>query len=208
MKKQTSLEEKWNWISHGLGFLLAIVGLFLLLIFDTNKTAYSKFSIITYAISLIVLYFSSSMYHYVVDTRLKSRFRVMDHIGIYLLIAGTYTPVTLIALINGKGWFLFILVWSFAFLGSVLKLFYTGKFEFVSVLLYLIMGWLIVLDFSRLTDIVGSAGISYLIYGGLAYTIGIIFYALKRLKFNHVIWHFFVLGGSIFHFIFIWKYVI
>lgn len=208
MKQQSDLEEKWNWLSHGLGFLMAILGLFVLLFYDNDKTPYSKFSICIYSISLIILYFSSTSYHYITDLNLKNKLRVMDHVGIYLLIAGTYTPVTLIALINSKGWLLFILVWTLAIIGSILKLFFTGKFEVVSVLLYLIMGWLIVIDFSELTEVVGESGIMYLIYGGLAYTVGIIFYAVKKLNFNHVIWHFFVLAGSIFHFIFIWKFVV
>lgn len=208
MKQQSDLEEKWNWLSHGLGFLMAILGLFVLVFYNNDKTPYSKFSIYVYSISLIVLYFSSTLYHYITDLNLKNKLRVMDHVGIYLLIAGTYTPVTLIALVHSKGWLLFILVWSLAVLGSILKLFFTGKYEVVSVLLYLIMGWLIVIDFSQLAEIVGENGIMYLIYGGLAYTVGIIFYAVKKLNFNHVIWHFFVLAGSVFHFIFIWKFVI
>lgn len=208
MKQQSDLEEKWNWLSHGLGFLMAIFGLFVLISYDDNKTPYSKFSIYIYGISLIVLYFSSALYHYIRDLNFKNKLRIMDHVGIYLLIAGTYTPITLITLIHSKGWLLFILVWSLAILGSILKLFFTGKFEFVSVLLYLIMGWLIVIDFSHLTEIVSENGIMYLIYGGLAYTVGIIFYALRKMNFNHVIWHFFVLAGSVFHFMFIWKFVI
>ncbi|GAA0724253.1 hemolysin III family protein [Aquimarina litoralis] len=208
MKQQSDLEERWNWLSHGLGFIMAILGLFVLIYYDNSKTQFSRFSIYLYGISLIVLYFSSALYHYITDLNLKNKLRVMDHIGIYLLIAGTYTPVTLIALISSKGWLLFILVWSLAVLGSILKLFFTGKYEVVSVLLYLLMGWLIVIDFSQLTEIVGKNGVMYLIYGGLAYTVGIIFYAVKKLNYNHVIWHFFVLAGSVFHFMFIWKFVI
>ncbi|WP_299902803.1 hemolysin III family protein [uncultured Aquimarina sp.] len=208
MKQQSDLEEKWNWLSHGLGFIMSILGLFVLIFYDNGKTPFSKFSICIYGVSLIVLYFSSALYHYIRDLNLKNKLRIMDHVGIYILIAGTYTPVTLIALVHSKGWLLFILVWSLALLGSILKLFFTGKYEVVSVLLYLLMGWLIVIDFSQLTEIVGKNAIMYLIYGGLAYTVGIIFYAVKKLNFNHVIWHFFVLAGSVFHFIFIWKFVI
>ncbi|MDH7446862.1 PAQR family membrane homeostasis protein TrhA [Aquimarina sp. 2201CG14-23] len=208
MKIQSPIEERWNWLTHGIGFLLSIAGLFVLLLENANKTEYSTFSIILYSISLITLYFASTAYHYTNSIVLKKRFRVMDHISIYLLIAGTYSPVTLIGLLDSKGWFLFISVWSLAGLGSVLKLFFTGKFEIISVILYLLMGWLIMLDISTLTSQVGSDGIFYLMMGGLAYTLGIIFYAFNKLNFNHVIWHLFVLAGSVFHYIFILKYII
>ncbi|WP_299443605.1 hemolysin III family protein [uncultured Aquimarina sp.] len=208
MKIQTPIEERWNWLTHGFGFLLSVSGLFFLLFNDTHKTSYSTFSIIVYAASLIVLYFASSAYHYTNNSTLKKRYRVMDHISIYILIAGTYTPVTLICLLDSKGWLLFILVWSFAAFGFILKLFFTGRFEILSVILYLVMGWLIMLDITALTDAVGSGGIMYLMLGGLAYTFGIIFYAFNKLNFNHVIWHLFVLAGSVFHFIFVLKYIV
>ncbi|WP_378175898.1 hemolysin III family protein [Aquimarina sp. SS2-1] len=208
MKIQTSIEERWNWLTHGFGFILSLIGLFWLLFHNNYKTSFSTFAIVLYAVSLLILYFASSAYHYTNDILLKKRFRVMDHISIYLLIAGTYTPVTLIGLIDSKGWLLFILVWSLGVFGSILKIFFTGRFEIISVILYLIMGWLIVLDISALTDVVGENGIIYLMLGGLAYTLGIIFYAFNKLNFNHVIWHLFVLAGSVFHYIFILKYII
>ncbi|AXT53748.1 hemolysin III family protein [Aquimarina sp. BL5] len=208
MNVQTPIEERWNWLTHGFGFLLSALGLFFLLFNDTHKTSYSTFSILLYSVSLMVLYFASSAYHYTNNVSLKNRFRVMDHISIYLLIAGTYTPVTLIGLLDSKGWLLFILVWSLAGFGSILKLFFTGKFEILSVTLYLVMGWLIMLDITTLTDVVGSEGIMYLMLGGLAYTFGIIFYAFNKLNFNHVIWHVFVLAGGVFHYIFVLKFII
>ncbi|WP_299315697.1 hemolysin III family protein [uncultured Aquimarina sp.] len=208
MKIQTLIEERWNWLTHGFGFILSIVGLFCLLFNDTYKTSYSTFAIILYSVSLIVLYFFSTTYHYTSDLKLKEQFRIMDHISIYLLIAGTYSPVTLIGLMHSKGWLLFIMVWSLAGFGSILKLFFTGRFEIVSVILYLLMGWLIVLDITALTDRVSPDGIFYLIFGGGFYTVGIFFYAFNKLNYNHVIWHLFVLGGSIFHYIFILKYII
>ncbi len=208
MKIQSPVEERWNWITHGFGFVLSIFGFFFLLILNTNKTPYSSFSLILYASSLLILYFASTAYHYSSDDVLKQRFRIMDHISIYLLIAGTYSPVSLITLIDSKGVLLFTLVWSMAILGSVLKLFFTGKYEVLSIILYLIMGWLIILDSNELIYRVHSKGIIYLMLGGLAYTVGIIFYALKRVPFSHVIWHLFVLTGSFFHYLFIHKYVI
>lgn len=132
----------------------------------------------------------------------------MDHIGIYLLIAGTYAPVTLVTLLASKGKLLFFLVWGFALFGSIMKLFFTGRFQFLSVLLYLIMGWLIMLDIDYLTKVVGEEGMMYLMLGGAAYTFGIVFYALKKVSFSHVIWHLFVLAGSIFHFLFVFYFII
>ncbi len=208
MIQQSHIEERWNWITHGIGFILSIIGFFLLLAFNSNKTLYSTSAIVVYSISLSVLYFASTAYHYSSDAVLKKKFRIMDHIGIYLLIAGTYTPVTLITLLQSKGVLLFILVWSLAGIGSILKLFYTGRFEIISIILYLLMGWLIMIDIYTLSDIVGASGMNYLMWGGAAYTIGIIFYALKKMPFSHVIWHLFVLAGSIFHFLFILWYII
>ncbi len=208
MKIQTPVEERWNWITHGLGFILAVVGFLLLMINNSGKTNYSTFSIILYASSLIVLYFASTAYHYSSDVELKRKFRIMDHVGIYLLIAGTYSPVALITLLDSKGKLLFIIVWSLAIIGSVLKLFFTGKFQVLSIFLYLLMGWLIVLDSNSLMNKVVSEGINYLILGGAFYTIGIIFYALKKIPFSHVIWHLFVLAGSAFHYLLILQYII
>ncbi len=203
MKIQTPVEERWNWITHGFGFILSILGFALLFVYDANKTQYSTISILLYGSSMALLYFASTAYHYSSNAELKKKFRVMDHISIYLLIAGTYSPVTLVTLVDSKGILLFVVVWSLAIFGSILKLFFTGKFEIISLILYLIMGWLIVLDIDMLTIRMGETGINYLIYGGLAYTIGIIFYAIKKIPFSHVIWHIFVLLGSIYHFIFV-----
>ncbi len=208
MKIQTPIEERWNWLTHGLGFISSFIGLFVLLTNDSQLTRYSTFTIVLYSLSLMILYFASTAYHYTSNEKLKRRFRILDHISIYLLIAGTYSPVTLITLLSGKGWLLFILVWSIAGIGTILKLFFTGRFEILSLILYVVMGWLIVLDIANLMDKVGQEGITFLILGGAAYTFGIVFYAMRRLKFNHVIWHLFVLAGSVFHYIFILKFVI
>ncbi|WP_025740161.1 PAQR family membrane homeostasis protein TrhA [Aquimarina pacifica] len=208
MKIQSDTEERWNWLTHGFAFILSILGLYVLVTHDTEQSKYSLFSLLLYGISLLVLYFASSAYHFSQNPILKRRFRVLDHISIYVLIAGTYSPVALISLLNSRGWLLFFLVWTIALIGTILKLFFTGRFEIMSVILYLIMGWLIVFDIEALITQVGSDGITYLIIGGLLYTVGIIFYAIKKIPFNHVIWHVFVMGGSIFHFLFIFKYVI
>ena len=208
MREQTQLEEKWNFITHGVAALASLGALVALLDKVNHKDQLAFYALLLYGVSLIFLYTASSVYHYVSRVDLKNRLRVLDHIGIYILIAGTYTPVTLITLINSKGWLLFILVWSIALIGTVLKLFFTGKYEILSLLFYVMMGWLIVLDIDTLSDIVGSEGMWYLKLGGIAYTSGIVFYAWKKLYFNHVIWHLFVIAGSLFHFVFIMNYVL
>ncbi|AXT59101.1 hemolysin III family protein [Aquimarina sp. AD10] len=208
MNAQSPTEEKWNWITHGFGLILSILGLLVLISENAHRTVFSTFAIIVYGITLLVLYFASTAYHYATNSKLKRKLRVMDHVGIYLLIAGTYTPVTLITLLDSKGKLLFFLVWSFAIIGSILKLFFTGKFQILSIILYVVMGWLIILDINMLTNKIGADGIAYLSYGGASYMIGILFYVLKRMSFSHVIWHLFVLAGSIFHYILIYKYVI
>jgi hemolysin III len=208
MRLQSSFEERLNAISHGIGALLGIVALVLMINYNTNKTEYSLFSVIVYGISIILLFTASTLYHAVTNVKYKHFFRILDHINIYFLIAGTYTPIALITLEPSRGWLLFYVVWGIAFFGTVLKVFFTGRFEFFSTLLYLLMGWLIIFDFSNLSKSVGSNGILWLFSGGLAYTVGILFYAIQKIPYNHVIWHVFVLAGAISHFFLIFFYVI
>lgn len=208
MRIQTLFEEKLNAISHAIGAFFGIVALVLLNIYNTSKTDWSLFSVIVYGISIIILFSASTFYHAVKGEKRKYYFRIVDHISIYILIAGTYTPVCLISLDQSLGWTLFWVVWGIAAFGVVLKLFFTGKFEVFSTLLYLIMGWLIVFDFSNLSKAIGDNGVLLLFAGGLAYTLGIVFYAVEKIPFNHVIWHLFVLAGAIFHFFMIFFFVI
>ena len=208
MRIQTLFEEKLNATTHAVGVLFGVAALILLIVFDNQRTNWSLFSIIVYGISIIILFTASTLYHAVKEKRRKHYFRIIDHISIYLLIAGTYTPVLLIALHKSFGWTLFWIVWGIAAFGIVLKLFFTGRFEVFSTLLYLVMGWLIIFDFPNLSDNIGSDGVLFLFLGGLSYTVGIVFYAIQKIPFNHVIWHLFVLAGAIFHFFMIFFYVI
>ena len=201
-------EEKLNAVSHGLGIILGIFGLFFLLTQNTQKTTYATLSILIYSFCFILLFTASTLYHSVSNFNLKQKFRVIDHISIYLLIAGTYTPVALINLEASNGWLIFYIVWAFAGIGIILKIFFTGKFEVISLLLYLAMGWLIVLDFQNLLDNTSTMGAQLLFLGGAFYTLGIIFYAWKRIPYNHFIWHLFVLGGAISHWLFIFYDVV
>ncbi len=208
MRIQTKREELLNAWTHGIGAALGIVALVLLIVYTDNTKPWSLFSVIVYGISIIVLFLASTFYHAVKGEKRKHYFRIVDHVSIYLLIAGTYTPVLLITLADSLGWPLFWTVWGVAAFGVILKLFFTGRFEVFSTLLYLVMGWLIIFDFSNLSDAIGPNGILWLFAGGLSYTVGIIFYAIQRIPYFHVIWHLFVLGGAICHFFMIFKHVI
>ena len=200
MREQTTLEEKYNYQSHGFGFVLSIMA-FVLLVLTSNTGSFSTlFASGVYGLSLCILYFCSAKYHHTQDPVKKLFYRKLDHISIYVLIAGTYTPYTLIFLSHSKGVLLFSIVWSIALLGTFLKIFFTGRFEIISLLLYLVMGWLIVFDFTALALAVSPRAISLLIAGGGFYTAGILFYVWNSLKYNHVLWHLFVLAGSICHF--------
>ncbi len=205
---QTDVEEKLNAWTHGLGALMGVAGLMLLISYSGNKTDWSLFSVVLYGFSIILLFTASALYHSVKGEKRKHYFRIIDHISIYVLIAGTYTPVTLIALNESLGWHLFWTVWAIAGFGLILKLFFTGRFEIFSTLLYLVMGWLVVFDFSNLSALIGTNGISLLFAGGAFYSVGIIFYAIERIPYNHVIWHLFVLGGALCHYLMIFLYVI
>lgn len=208
MRIQTKFEEQLNAWTHGIGAALGIAALVLLIVYTDTTKPWSLFSVIVYGISIIILFLASTFYHSVKGEKRKHYFRIVDHVSIYLLIAGTYTPVLLIALSDSFGWTLFWVVWGIAAFGVVLKLFFTGRFEVFSTLLYLVMGWLIVFDFSNLSDTLGPNGILWLFAGGLSYTVGIIFYMVQKIPYNHVIWHLFVLGGAIGHFFMIFLHVI
>ncbi|AUC76806.1 PAQR family membrane homeostasis protein TrhA [Olleya sp. Bg11-27] len=208
MRKQTLFEEKLNALTHGIGAVLGIAALVLLIILETKKTEFSLFSVVIYGVSIIILFTASTLYHIISDEKKKHYFRIVDHVSIYLLIAGTYTPVLLITLEQSLGWPLFYTVWGIAIFGVVLKLFFTGRFNFFSTLLYLVMGWLVVFDFSMLSSIMEPNGIILLMAGGLSYTVGIVFYAIEKIPYNHVIWHLFVLAGAICHFFMVLFYVV
>lgn len=201
-------EEYLNTVSHALGAVFGIIGLFFLLSKNSHKTSYATISILIYSMAFISMFTISSLYHHFSKFELKRKLRVADHINIYFLIAGTYTPICLITLIHGKGWEIFYMVWGITVVGTLLKLFFTGKFEIFSLILYLAMGWLVIYDFDNLLDYTSSFGIRLLILGGAFYTLGIIFYAIDRIPYNHFIWHLFVLGGAVSHWMMIYNEVI
>lgn len=192
-------EEKWNVISHGLGIVLALAGSMVLLSRDLEGIPHLKTGVLVYCLSLILLFSASTAYHATTDPKRRKNLRILDHIGIYYLIAGTYTPVCLALLQDSLGWVLLYLVWGIALFGTFLKLFYTGKFETFSLILYGVMGWLVVIDLPYLIGALAPSGLVYLALGGAFYTIGILFYALRKIPFNHLIWHLFVLAGAASH---------
>ncbi|MEH6748325.1 MAG: hemolysin III family protein [Maribacter arcticus] len=200
--------EKLNVFSHAVGSILAIFAMVILLRENSFKSFYAVSGLVIYSITLISMLTVSAVYHSVTNRVWKHRLRIVDHINIYYLIAGTYTPVALITLIDGNGWFIFFTVWGIALFGTFLKLFFTGKYEILSLLLYLVMGWLIVFDLDNLINNISERGIQLLMVGGAFYTVGIIFYAIKKIPYNHFIWHMFVLCGAVSHWFFIYLNVI
>lgn len=193
-------QEILNTISHGMGIVLGIVGLIFLLVKNNNSSIYSTLSIWTFGLSLIILYTSSTIYHFFVNENWKKKARVLDHMSIFLLIAGTYTPICLITLEKSSGWTLFTIVWTIAALGIIMKIFLTGKVDKLSLLLYLVMGWLLVFDIKNIANSMTSQALLFLVLGGVLYTLGIIFYARDKMPYAHFIWHLFVLGGSASHY--------
>jgi hemolysin III len=157
--------------------------------------------------SLIILYAASTAYHSTKNPVIRSRLRVVDHASIYVLIAGTYTPFTLVTLNGVVGWVIFGASWGMALVGIILKLFFTGRYKLVSTLMYVFMGWLIIFAINPLINNLSSDGLFWLVVGGIAYTVGAILYAIKKIKFNHAIFHVFVLAGSTCHFVSVFFHV-
>jgi len=204
-RAQTALEERWNVITHGFGLVVFVIASFFLLTkASENAASYALIGIIIYCASQLFLYTASTSYHYAKPEKIKWTLRKMDHISIYFSIAGTYTPVCLISLEQSSGWMILAAVWGIALFGTIWKLFFTGKFEAFSSILYLVMGWMVVLDLDSLLAVFSDAQLWWLIAGGISFSVGIIFYAWNRLYFNHVIWHLFVLGGSLSHLVMVW----
>ena len=206
--EETKEEEFWNTLTHFIGLILSIVGLPILLFYNQNLTDYSFESILFFEFGMICLYTASTLYHYTTDINLKRKFRVFDHVSIFYLIAGSYAPICLITLYNDSGIQIFSGVLIIALIGTLFKLFFTGKFEKLSLALYLAMGWLVVLDFNSVLNSLDLNAIFLLVLSGLFYSFGIIFYRLEKMKYSHAIWHLFVLGGTITHYFLVLFYII
>ncbi len=202
LTKRYSLgEEIFNSVSHGVGALLAIAGTSVLIAFAAlYADAWAVVSSCIYGGSLIILYTMSTLYHAITNTRAKSFFRIMDHNTIFFLIAGTYTPYTLVTLRGPLGWTLFGVVWGAAVLGIVLNSIDLERFKKLSMVCYVMMGWVIILAIKPMSSSLSSLSLAFLLVGGIFYTVGIVFYAIKKVKYFHSVWHLFTIAGSIFHF--------
>jgi len=209
VKSYSPAEERVNISSHAIGLLLSIVALALLVIHaSANGDVWHIVSFSIFGASLIILFAASTIYHSTRDPDSRARLRVVDHASIYILIAGTYTPFTLVTLNGTIGWTIFGISWGMALSGIVLKLFFTGRYELVSTLMYVFMGWIIIFAISPLIDNLSSDGLSWLVAGGIGYTVGAILYGIKQIKFNHAIFHVFVLIGAFCHFVAVYFYVL
>ena len=198
----TREEEFANAITHGIGVVLAIVGAVLLIVFSSlSRDFYKIISFTIFGITLFLLYLGSTLYHSIPNKKVKRFLRIIDHSSIYLLIAGTYTPYVLVCLRdNKKAMAIFIMIWVMTILGIVFKFICINKFENLSTLLYIFMGWAVIFVVMDVWQRVPHMAVFLLLIGGLFYTLGCIFFVLDRMPYNHAIWHLFVMGGSISHF--------
>ncbi|MGA3048468.1 MAG: hemolysin III family protein [Terracidiphilus sp.] len=197
-----------NAITHGIGAVAAVVGAVYLIVASTRGTAWHVVSCTVFASTLVLVYVCSTLYHSLVRTRARHVFQVLDHSAIYLLIAGTYTPFTLVSLRGRVGWVLFGVVWTLAIAGVIFKSVAVGRFAVASALVYLFQGWFVVFAFGPLLHAIGWQGVLWLGAGGVAYTAGIVFFALDRLRYFHATWHLFVLAGSTAHYFAVLFYVV
>ena len=201
-------EEKINAISHALGALLAAIASIFMLVKGSYLPLGQFIGLCVYALSLILLFAASSLYHYAESPQRRGWYKKLDHTAIYYLIAGTYTPFLSIALPTAKAQYLLIALWVIAGIGTLFKLVFIHRFQKISLIAYLAMGWLALLVMDDMQRFLSDQALTYLVIGGLAYTIGALFYALKRVRYTHAIWHVFVLIGAGSHFLAICLYVI
>ena len=209
ISSESSAERLFNTITHGIGSVLSIVALVLMVVYASyNSDAWSIVGVSIFGSTLILLYMSSTLYHAFSNGRVKQIFKTLDQSFIYLLIAGTYTPVLLITLRNTLGWTVFGLVWAMAIGGITHRIFFFDKLKKLSLVSYILMGWLSLIVFKSLLNAAPAELVVWLLIGGAFYTGGIIFYSWEKLPFNHAIWHLFVLGGSFSHFMGIYLYLV
>ena len=202
-------EEKLNVLCHGIGLVLSVVALVLLVVFASLEgSPWHIVSFSIYGASLIVLYSASTLYHYVQSPKLRYRLNIFGHASIYVLIAGTYTPFTLVVLDGWVGWTIFGVSWGLALIGVILKLFFIGKYDRISTIAYVLMGWLIVFAIKPLVNNLPLEGLLWLLAGGIFYTVGAVLYSIKSIKYNHAFFHIFVLLGSFSHFMAVFFYVL
>ena len=204
----TKSEQIASAVTHGIGALLSVAGLCVLVVLAAiARDPWRIVSFSIYGATLTILMLSSTLYHSIPNLKVQRWLRVFDHISIFLLIAGTYTPFTLVSMRGPWGWSIFGVIWGLAIFGAILKIFFTGRFEVFSLVLYALMGWLVVIAFKPFMASMPPGGLWLTAAGGLTYTVGIVFYAVEKIKYNHAIWHLFVLAGAACHFFAILLYV-
>jgi hemolysin III len=208
-KIYSPVEERWNILTHSFGLLLSFLGVLVLLDNAIQLHSLKIFiAFLIYGIGVTNMFLASSLYHSATDPNKRKRLQIFDHIAIYLTIAGSYTPITLLTMPPFWGIPVLITVWLIAATGILLKFFFIGRFSKLSTAMYVLMGWVIVIAFKPLVQSMATAGLIWLIAGGLAYTVGAVIYQIKSIKFNHAIFHFFVLIGAACHYVVVYSYCI
>jgi hemolysin III len=205
-KTYLAAEERINVYSHGLGLIASVCALFILTLKANGML--QVVSVAVFAASLIALYGSSTIYHSTENVARRARLRAVDHSMIYVLIAGSYTPLSLLVLRGATGWTIFGVIWAMAAIGIVIKLFHTGKYNKISTAMYVFMGWVIVFAIKPLIANISSEGLAWLFAGGVSYTVGAIFYSIRRMPYGHATFHVFTLLGSACHFACVYYYVL
>ena len=206
--KKSDDEEFWNWTTHFSGVILTIIGIPFLIFFNNDSTTLSTLSIIFFSFGLLLVYCSSTLYHYISEANLKEKLRVFDHVSIYYLITGSYAPVCLITLYDYSGLTIFFTVLTLSIIGTLFKIINKNRYEKASLILYLFLGWLIIFDIQTLFNLIDANAKNLVILGGVFYTVGVFFYLSESIKNNHAIWHVFVLFGSISHYFLMLFYII
>ena len=206
---QTLPEEIANAVTHGIGAALSVAALTsMIIIASLYGDVWSVVSVSIYGATLVFLYLASTLYHGIQVKTAKEVFHVMDHIGISLLIAGTYTPILLVKMRTTEGWIFFGLIWGLALTAASIKSFFTNRYTRISTAIYVIMGWMSLFLISSMLEVLGVGGFAWIAAGGVSYTLGVIPFLWQRLPYNHAIWHLFVIGGSVCHFVAILLYVL
>jgi len=207
-KYYSPVEERINVVSHAVGFIASIAALVLLVVrASLHGNAWYIVSFSIFGASLMLLYAASTIYHNSKRPELRKRLKVIDHSSIYILIAGSYTPFTIVTLNGTVGWVIFGISWGIALTGIILKLFFTGKYNLLSTIMYVMMGWLVVFFIKPLMNSLPAEGVFWLIAGGVSYTVGAVIYMIKKIPLNHAIFHIFVLIGSACHVVSVYFYV-
>jgi len=211
--KFTFGEELANAISHIAGSVLGAIALLIMLIHSgVNAPVVQTISILIFGVSMILLYFFSGFMHWLPQGNAKKVFRKLDQIGIFLLIAGTYTPFALLSINSSIGWWIFGIEWTFAFVGIIVKILEKEKLNknvsIIYVIVYMVMGWILIIDIKHLMEVLGTEGFAFLIGGGVFYSIGVIFFRMHKVRYHHLVWHIFVMIGTLMHVIAVYYYVL